>query len=134
MKLCTFEVKTVLGKHKRLGAILPDGILDLNTACAWHFFQQGDAQPYRLAYALLPSTMLAFLQGETTSMETAKAVIHNFQQAIQRGSIPQGLNEETLLFNPNQVILKAPLPKPSSMRDFYAFEQHVKKGFEKRGE
>jgi len=134
MKLCTFEIKTVLGKHQRLGAILPDGILDLHAACAWHFFQQGDAQPYRLANALLPPAMLTFLQGETTSMETAKAVIESFEQTIQRGSIPQGLNEETLLFNPNQIIPKAPLPKPSSMRDFYAFEQHVKKGFEKRGE
>ncbi len=78
--------------------------------------------------------MLTFLQGETTAMETAKAVVNSFQQTIQRGSVPQGLNEETLLFNPNQIILKAPLPKPGSMRDFYAFEQHVKKGFEKRGE
>jgi len=27
-----------------------------------------------------------------------------------------------------------PLPEPPSVRDFYAFEAHVKKGFEKRGE
>ena len=27
-----------------------------------------------------------------------------------------------------------PLPNPASLRDFYAFEEHVKKGFEKRSE
>jgi 2-keto-4-pentenoate hydratase/2-oxohepta-3-ene-1,7-dioic acid hydratase in catechol pathway len=32
------------------------------------------------------------------------------------------------------VKLLAPLPNPASLRDFYAFEAHVKKGFEKRGE
>jgi 2-keto-4-pentenoate hydratase/2-oxohepta-3-ene-1,7-dioic acid hydratase in catechol pathway len=35
---------------------------------------------------------------------------------------------------PGEVRLLAPLPNPPSVRDFYAFEDHVKKGFEKRGE
>ena len=34
----------------------------------------------------------------------------------------------------DEVRLLAPLPNPASVRDFYAFEDHVKKGFEKRGE
>lgn len=33
-----------------------------------------------------------------------------------------------------KVRLRTPIPRPPSVRDFYAFEAHVKKGFEKRGE
>jgi 2-keto-4-pentenoate hydratase/2-oxohepta-3-ene-1,7-dioic acid hydratase in catechol pathway len=134
MKLCTFEVKTALGKHQRLGAVIDQGIIDLNSACAWHLYSKGEAQPYRLANALLPSEMLPFLQGEVTTMTFAKTTIEHIQQILASGKTPIGMNEETLLFQHNNVRLKAPLPRPTSMRDFYAFEQHVKKGFEKRGE
>jgi 2-keto-4-pentenoate hydratase/2-oxohepta-3-ene-1,7-dioic acid hydratase in catechol pathway len=47
---------------------------------------------------------------------------------------PRGPNDETLVYEPEQVRLLAPLPNPTSVRDFYAFEEHVKKGFDKRGE
>jgi 2-keto-4-pentenoate hydratase/2-oxohepta-3-ene-1,7-dioic acid hydratase in catechol pathway len=134
MKLCTFELKTPLGRHSRLGALVEEGIIDLNSACAWHLWQKGDAQPYRLANALVPSTMLEFLQGEVTSMTFARATVEHLREALHKGSSIAGPNEETLLFDPKSVRLRAPLPNPASVRDFYAFEEHVKKGFEKRGE
>ena len=40
MKLCTFELKTQLGKHPLLGAFINEGIVDLNSACAWHLHQK----------------------------------------------------------------------------------------------
>jgi 2-keto-4-pentenoate hydratase/2-oxohepta-3-ene-1,7-dioic acid hydratase in catechol pathway len=46
----------------------------------------------------------------------------------------RGPNDETIAYAPHEVRLLAPLPNPASVRDFYAFEAHVKKGFEKRGE
>ncbi len=46
---------------------------------------------------------------------------------------PARANDETLVYA-GDVRLLAPLPNPPSLRDFYAFEDHVKKGFEKRGE
>ena len=134
MKLCTFEIKTVLGKHQRLGAVVAEGIIDLNSACAWHLHAKGEAQPYRLANALVPSYMLGFLQGELTSSGFAQATIDHVRQVVQAGKKPIGLKEETIIFNLSDVKLRAPLPHPTSVRDFYAFEQHVKKGFEKRGE
>jgi len=134
MRLCTFELKTPLGRHLRLGAEVADGIVDLHSACAWHLFRKGDTQPYRLASAIVPPAMLGFLQGGETSMEFAKASIADLLGAVKAGTAPVGINEETLLFSPAEVTLRAPLPRPTSMRDFYAFEQHVKKGFEKRGE
>jgi 2-keto-4-pentenoate hydratase/2-oxohepta-3-ene-1,7-dioic acid hydratase in catechol pathway len=134
MKLCTFEIKTVLGRFQRLGAVLEEGILDLNSACAWYFAKRGEEQPSRLADAYVPSDMLRLLQGGHNSMAMAMTMVDKYEDARRRRETMAGPNEETLLFNTNEVTMKAPLPVPASMRDFYAFEQHVKKGFEKRGE
>ena len=155
MRLCTFEIRTALGRHQRLGAFTTEGIIDLNSACAWHLLRKGEAQPGRLANAIVPSAMLGFLQGEITSMTFARASLEDFRQEVNSGKIPAGqasgtgptgpvgpigpigpigLNGATLAFKPGEIKLLAPLPHPASMRDFYAFEHHVKKGFEKRGE
>jgi 2-keto-4-pentenoate hydratase/2-oxohepta-3-ene-1,7-dioic acid hydratase in catechol pathway len=134
MKLCTFEVTTPLGRHTRLGAVADGGIIDLHAACAWHLWQKGEAQPNRLAAALVPPAMLEFLQGGVTAMTFARTSVEHVQAARDRGERLSGPNEETLLFDPATVRLRAPLPNPASVRDFYGFEEHVKKGFEKRGE
>lgn len=134
MRLCTFEVRTVLGAFQRLGAVVPEGIADLGASCAWHLHSKGEVQPYRLASALVPSDMLGFLQGGSTSMTFATATLDHLRSTTAAGAAPRGLNGETLLFSAAEVRLKAPLMRPTSMRDFFAFEQHVKKGFEKRGE
>lgn len=134
MKLCTFEVSSSVGKHQRLGVVLPEGIVDLNFAGVWHLARKGEPQPYRLAQVLVPDNMLQFLQGEATTMSFAKAALDSLAKEVKSGNIPKGLNDETLLYKPNEVRLRAPLPHPTSMRDFYTFEQHVKTGFQKRNE
>ena len=133
MRLCTFEVRTVLGTFQRLGVQTPGGIVDLCAASAWHLHTKGEPQPYRIAAALVGTDMLSFLQIGPTAMTLARTTVeHLLAQA--GAALPTGLNGETLLFAPGDVRLRAPLMRPSSMRDFYAFEQHVRKGFEKRGE
>ena len=138
MKLCTFEVATVLGRRSRLGAVTPAGIADLNSACAWHLALKGEVRPYRLAEALVPPDMLEYLRGGETSSTFARATLeHLASAAADSGTAPtamRGANDERLVFTPAEVRLRAPHPRPASMRDFYAFEGHVKKGFEKRGE
>ncbi len=134
MKLCTFEVRTSLGRNWRLGAVVGQGIIDLNFACAWHLARKGEPQPYRLASVLCPDNMLQFLQGEVTSMTFAKATIETLEMQIKDGIAPRGMNDEVLMYKPGEVKLRAPLPRPASMRDFYTFEQHVKTGFQKRSE
>lgn len=124
MKLCTFEVRTHLGRHRRLGAVLTTGILDLNFAYAVKAGRQ------KLADAVIPANMREFLETEIAGMDAARETIAYFEQTGVRA----GLNEETLLYSPEQVKLLTPLPDPNSLRDFFAFEAHVKKGFEKRGE
>ena len=134
MKLCTFEIRTPLGRFQRLGAVVNEGVIDLHSACTWHLVRKGEAQPHKLARALLPADMLAFLQGEITTMTFAEKTLEDVRQALKSGERPVGPNDETMIFEPAEITLKAPLPRPASIRDFYAFEQHVKKGFEKRGE
>ena len=87
-------------------------------------------QSQKLADALLPGNMREFLEGEQRAMDAAREATKFFE----RTSVRHGPNEETLLYGENEVRLLAPLPNPTSVRDFYAFEAHVKKGFEKRGE
>lgn len=128
MKLCTFEVHTQLGRRRRLGAVTAAGIVDLNFAYAAYLAGQGERRPQKVADVLLPANMLEFLQAGAMP----RAV-----QAIEAAGTT-GVNGETLLYAPGcadgGVRLLAPLPNPASVRDFYAFESHVKKGFEKRGE
>jgi 2-keto-4-pentenoate hydratase/2-oxohepta-3-ene-1,7-dioic acid hydratase in catechol pathway len=113
-----------LGRHARLGAVLSAGILDLNFACA------AKEQSQQLADALLPNNMRQFLEGESRAMTAAQETVAFFEW----NDFTRGLNDETLLYSPAEVNLLAPLPNPASVRDFFAFEAHVKKGFEKRGE
>jgi len=124
VKLCTFEIRTHLGRHQRLGAVLDAGILDLNFACAARLKSQ------KLADALAPANMREFLEGEASAMDAARETIEFFE----RERPERGMNDETLLHAAGEVKLRTPLPNPASLRDFYAFEAHVKKGFEKRGE
>jgi 2-keto-4-pentenoate hydratase/2-oxohepta-3-ene-1,7-dioic acid hydratase in catechol pathway len=71
--------------------------------------------------------MRAFLKGGPTAMRWAREALEALEPA-------RGPNDETLVYQPEEVKLLTPLPDPASVRDFYAFEDHVKKGFEKRGE
>jgi 2-keto-4-pentenoate hydratase/2-oxohepta-3-ene-1,7-dioic acid hydratase in catechol pathway len=129
MKLCTFEVLTRLGRHTRLGAVTGQGIVDLNFACARLLAERGEPRPRKLAAVILPADMLEFLEEGSTALRCAAQAL----EAVS-GGLREGLEGETLLYDPAQVRLLAPLPDPPSLRDFFAFEEHVKAGFERRGE
>ena len=132
MKLCTFEVSTSVGKHWRLGALTARGIIDLNFACAWHLRRKGEARPYALANVLVPDTMLEYLRGDRTSAGFAAATLGAIEDAASSGEVPTGLNGETLIYNPGDVRLRAPLHNPESFRNFSALRQHVRTVSQKR--
>src|SRR5213083_3466850 len=102
MKLCTFEVQTPV------------------------------ARPCELADVLVPDNMLDFLRGGKTAMEAAAEALDSLRKDPKPGTPEIGTKGETLVYPEGNVRLLAPLPNPASLRDFYAFEEHVKKGFEKR--
>lgn len=70
----------------------------------------------------LPGKMRRFLKGENENMEKARQV----ELAINNGKIEES-------FSLNEVKLLAPVPKPTSCRDAYAFRQHVATARRNRG-
>ena len=134
MRLVTFEVATPVGRKHRLGAQIAKGIIDLNFACAYQLKKAGQAQPYRLADVFVPAEILSFLQGEKNSMLRAQETLSALKEDLESGKIAAGEEGERLFYRLDEVKLKAPLPNPTSLRDFYTFEQHVQKAFELRGE
>ncbi|MBL8210011.1 MAG: fumarylacetoacetate hydrolase family protein [Bryobacterales bacterium] len=127
MKLCTFEVRTALGAVSRTGVVNGGDIIDINTATAWRLAEEGEPRPQIVADVLAPGNMLEFVQGWTTSLAHAAKTLAMELPAT-------GLRGARLRYRADEVWLSAPLPNPASLRDFYAFEQHVKTGFAKRGE
>lgn len=127
MKLTTVEVATPLGRVRRTGALTGQGIVDLNFACAWRLEQAGEPRPAKLAGVLAPADMGEFLEGWRTSIDQAR-------RSLDAAPPAAGSRGETIIYSPGQVRLRAPVHEPASLRDFYAFEQHVKTGFERRGE
>lgn len=123
MKLCTFEVQTHLGKFRRLGVVFPNGVVDLNFAAAL----QLDSQKH--ADALVPPSLLGWLEGGARTQKTTQEAI-----AYLPPELRQGKRGETLRYRRDEIRLLTPLPDARSLRDFYGFEAHVKRGFEKRNE
>lgn len=142
MKLLTFEVQTVLGRHQRLGVLVtetnePDGlVVDLNAAYAWLLKEQDPRpEPQRWADFLIPQDMRHFLELGPPAMEAARRVEAHFK-AIEL-STPEsliGLNDARLVFHHSEISLKTPVPNPRMLRDFLTFETHVANGFSKRNE
>jgi len=67
MKLVTFKVHT----EERIGALLGDKVVDINSAYALMLKEKGKLSPRRKADALLPQCMIGFLEGGDESMEEA---------------------------------------------------------------
>src|SRR5687768_10177616 len=113
MRLCTFEVKTHVGTHQRLGAVIDEGIVDLNFAAAWGFSRNRKSRPQKLADVVLPGNMLEFLQEGETALSFAAETLVCLQDSLKQGSLPQGPTGETLFYKASEVRLLAPLPNPT---------------------
>jgi 2-keto-4-pentenoate hydratase/2-oxohepta-3-ene-1,7-dioic acid hydratase in catechol pathway len=141
MKLVSFRVDTPIGNFVRVGALHAGRITDLNLACARMLADQGEGQPYRLAAAAVPATMLELLEAGPLAMDRARQA---FSHAAHLGPQARGPGGETLVYHVGAdrpgdgsvqgVRLMAPLPNPPSLRDFIAFEDHIAATSKKRGQ
>lgn len=127
MKLCTFRAGSRFGAMERVGAVTPQGrIVDLNFAYALALTErEGHPAAYEVADALLPPDMIAFLANGRWARQAAdEALAHLGERAEEIStSGPEG---ERIIFDPGEVRLLAPLPRPNSIRDCLAFEEHVR--------
>jgi 2-keto-4-pentenoate hydratase/2-oxohepta-3-ene-1,7-dioic acid hydratase in catechol pathway len=131
MKLVSFQVRTPVGTFVRAGALRGETIIDLNMACARFLADRRGTQPYRLANAMVPPSMLDLLEGGVSAMTAAREA---FDHVIRLGEAAEGPEGETVLYTRNRVRLMAPLPNPPSLRDFIAFEDHIAATSKKRGQ
>ncbi len=131
MKLYSFRVKTPVGTFTRIGELRGRHLVDLNMACARFLADQKEAQPYRLADAQVPSTMLEFLEGGPSSMAAAR---RSFDYVVSLGPATEGPSDETVFYDVGGVRIIAPLPNPPSLRDFIAFEEHIAATSKRRGQ
>src|SRR5207245_1997101 len=92
---------------------------------------QREAQPARRAAAMVPAPMLELLEGGPSAMARARQA---FEHAVSLGEAARGPAGETIVYRPEQVRLLAPLPNPTSLRDFIAFEEHIAATSKKRGQ
>ncbi|MCZ7557812.1 MAG: fumarylacetoacetate hydrolase family protein [Bacteroidia bacterium] len=119
MKLVTFEHNG----RRLLGALVGDTVIDLQAAHTMQRFTMKDGDD------LLPNEMNAFLALGSEAIDIAKKVQTWF---VDRGS-PAEVESERIAWPLGEVTLLAPVPKPTSMRDGYAFRQHVEAARRNRG-
>ena len=131
MRLVSYELTTVTGPLTRIGAVMPDGrYADLQSAYRAVLGDNGASREgaARLAAATIPSDMVGFIQNGTTALDAAQSALD--WVTAKGGTGPDGA---TLVFAPEAVKLLAPVPRPPLIRDFMAFEQHLKNIYPKLG-
>ncbi len=128
MKLVTFEVATPLGPVERLGAVRDGRVVDLTLAATLLYKAEGRARAAERAEFFVPPCLLGLLDGGDEAMTEAKRALDSVKGE------PVGPRGETVVWNASSVRLKAPLPRPRSLRDFFAFEDHAKAGAARRNE
>ncbi len=131
MKLVSFRIVTPVGLFTRVGALHERHVIDLNMACVRWFHDHREAQPYRLANAQVPSSMLELLEGGPSAMAAARRAM---DYVVSLGTSPLGPSGETIRYASDNIALAAPLPNPGSLRDFIAFEDHIAATSKKRGQ
>lgn len=120
MKLVTYTTGAPFGTVDRLGALEGEQVIDLTAAYAAKLATEGEPDPEALAALLVPPSLLSLLRREERGMSAAR-------EALQFAH-----ENKTLRFPLDEVKLRAPLPRPNSVRDFMVVEEHVKGSFKDR--
>ena len=90
----------------------------------------------------LPQTMMEFLSDSDANLKRAQQMTRTVADGVQRlrsrGLSPEAMGDSDMrahqgIYPLSEVKLLAPIPRPSSVRDFYAFEAHVKTARNNRG-
>jgi 2-keto-4-pentenoate hydratase/2-oxohepta-3-ene-1,7-dioic acid hydratase in catechol pathway len=131
MRLVSFVVASTVGPLTRVGAVLPDGrYADLQAGYRALLSAGGmnDAGATRISEAIVPRDMVAFIESGGFALEAARKAVDWI--ATQGEAAPDGAR---LVYDPSEVRLLSPIPRPPLIRDFMAFEQHLKNIYPKLG-
>ena len=126
MKLCTFEVMTILGPMERVGVEIPGGkILDLNLAYALTLIERdGHPRARELANIVVPPDMLAWLENGSISRQATHETLTYLGERINDIDL-KGPKGERIVHAYDNVRLLAPVPRPPMIWDSSGFLKHL---------
>jgi fumarylacetoacetate (FAA) hydrolase len=104
-------------------------LVDFSVALAWHEADHGrssDADSVARAYG---ATLLDLIRQQARALPVAREI----EGRVRQGALPASFAGRPLSLPLHEVTLLAPLPRPPSMRDGYAFRQHVATARRNRG-
>ncbi|MGI8406379.1 MAG: fumarylacetoacetate hydrolase family protein [Thermomicrobiales bacterium] len=130
MKLISFRISTAIGPQVRIGAVTPSGqFVDLDAAYRSYLVGEGltPASASRIASAMLPNDMVEFIGGGAIALRAAHEALEWAERSERDASQGQ------IHFEPQDVELLAPIPRPPLLRDFMAFETHLQNIYPKLG-
>jgi 2-keto-4-pentenoate hydratase/2-oxohepta-3-ene-1,7-dioic acid hydratase in catechol pathway len=124
MKYVTF-VTPDAPRESKLGVVLDDVVIDLQATQSWAQGARG------LPPEPLPASMFELIHAGSTAGLYARNLI-NVLDGVDPTSL-RSPHRGPVGWRMAEVSLYPPLPRPMTIRDFYAFEQHVKTAFSNRG-
>jgi fumarylacetoacetate (FAA) hydrolase len=119
MKLISFSH----ADRTHLGTYIDGAVMHLQAAHTMQRFTQQEGDD------LLPDDILAFLQLGDEAMATARKV----ESWFRAEGMPRIVHHTQVSYDASEVRLLAPVPRPTSVRDGYAFRQHVEAARRNRG-
>jgi len=133
MKLVTFVPPNAAWESYRVGAITNLGVVDLASAYvllmeAEHHLALTDAE----ALQAIPNEMIKFMEGGAALKGLAERALKHTTDAAAK-AVPVTWQARTVIYERNQVKLRSPVPRPSTIRDTISFEQHLKNSLARIG-
>jgi fumarylacetoacetate (FAA) hydrolase len=126
VRLGTFES----GGRESYGALIDDeSLVDLPNGFAWHAADQGRSSSADAIAGAYGTTLLDIVRRETFAMPVAREL----ERRARAKQLPDSFANRPLRRPLREVTLRAPIPRPPSMRDGYAFRQHVATARKNRG-
>jgi 2-keto-4-pentenoate hydratase/2-oxohepta-3-ene-1,7-dioic acid hydratase in catechol pathway len=132
MKLVTFKTKNGNQNQRRVGAINQQLVIDLSYCFANLLSERGVAKPYINATHYIPTRMIKLIELGNQGLSHAHEAVSWFEHQKRKNKNLIGQKGELLAADLSEVKLLAPLPRPRSLRDFMAFEEHTKVGWARR--
>jgi fumarylacetoacetate (FAA) hydrolase len=125
MKLVTFRTDA----HDRAGVLEASVVIDLAHAFAWHEHQAGRPHDDAHLEGRYGVGVLGFVENEPVARPAADVIVGAFRTK----RLPPSFDGRILWQPVRDVSLRAPIPRPPSLRDGYAFREHVESARRSRG-
>jgi fumarylacetoacetate (FAA) hydrolase len=121
---------TFASEGERFGALIDDErAVDLTVAFAWREADQGRTSDAVRVAGLYGATLLELIERQAHALPAARELVDR----ARAGALPPDFAGRPTVVRLDQVRLLAPLPHPPSVRDGYAFRQHVETARKNRG-